>query len=181
MSRRGIVSRGQNALVAAGMLMLALCGAANVVAALRRGEVASVAGIIAAGAGLVIWCAAWLTLAVRASLQGVFARPQHLLVRGLVRTWRIPWQSLRAVRLHAGFHGMGGLYHAPAIDFVVSPARTRRDGFRDLPGRVRTTPAVEYRTVDLHWLATVTERGAQRHADRIRALAVEAGVGLDGG
>ncbi|WP_144120611.1 PH domain-containing protein [Catellatospora sichuanensis] len=181
MGHGGVVNRGQNALVAAGMLVIALCGVGNVVAAVRRAEVTSVAGILMTGLGLAVWCAVWLTLAVRAATQGVFARPEYLLVRGLLRTWRIPWPSLRAVRIYEGSHGKGGLYYAPAIDFVVTPARTGRDGSRDLPGRVGTPPAPEFRTVNVHWLATVTEQHVQRHADRIRALAVESGGGLEGG
>ncbi|MEU8003106.1 hypothetical protein AB0B66_18265 [Catellatospora sp. NPDC049111] len=43
------------------------------------------------------------------------------------------------------------------------------------------SPAVEYRTVTFHWLATVTQRRAQRHADRLHLLAVQAGAGLEQG
>ncbi|GIF98597.1 hypothetical protein [Catellatospora citrea] len=180
MSNGAVVSPGQNALVAVGMLGMALCGGGNVVAAVRREEAVSAAGLPVAGLGLALWCALWLTLAVRAASQGVYSREEHLLVRGLLCTRRIPWQSLRAVRVFEGSHGAGGRYYAPALDYVVTPARTGRDGSFELPAQAGSPRAVEYRTVNLRWLATTTERRVQRHADRIYELAVAAGAELGG-
>ncbi|MFD0593087.1 hypothetical protein ACFQZ4_11500 [Catellatospora coxensis] len=174
------MSRGQNALVAAGMLGMAGCGVVNVVAAVRADDVDSATGFLAVGVGLAVWCAVWLTLAVRAVAQGVFARPEHLLARGLLRTWRVPWQDLRAIRIAEASHGMGGRYHVPAVDFVVASTPARR-GPRELPQRATSSPAVERRTVTFHWLATVTQRRAQRHAERLHLLAVRAGAGLEQG
>ncbi|GHJ45725.1 hypothetical protein Cs7R123_30670 [Catellatospora sp. TT07R-123] len=151
----------QNGLMAATALVAAAGGA--VLLLLLVGAQSAPLGVLAA----LLWAAGAVALAVRAIRAGVYAEPPFLVVRGMARTWRIPAADVVRVPVVGQSNGRGGRYWAPVIVY------------RTADPRHLTAPPTT--SVLLPWQAAATEQGAQRHADRIEAVAALARAGATGG
>ncbi|GIG02113.1 hypothetical protein [Catellatospora citrea] len=167
MQHRVVRSGWQNAMLACCAALMALGGVCAVSTLLRTDS-----GLrLAVGAtAAVIWAAGSSLLAVRAARQGVRAEPGVLVAHGVLSTRRIPVADLVGVEVIEAANGRGGRYFMPVLVHRSPPKPARRELLRavGMPGEPR------HAVRQLTGLSAMTEQGAQRYADRIRAMAAQA-------
>ncbi|GAA1382826.1 hypothetical protein GCM10009661_61680 [Catellatospora chokoriensis] len=167
MGRNAIFSWWQNALLAACGMVMAPVGLVLINHLLPRGFAAHDVLLAAAAA---IWCGLCLLIVIRGTAQRVYSDGAHLVVRGPMRTLRIPWQDVLAVDVYEGVGNHGRRYFAPLVEYRPSVAATPRElpyDFGVPDGRVATAR--------IYWLASTTPHGARRFADRIRETVMRSG------
>jgi hypothetical protein len=165
----------QNILMAVTMLLMALIGAATWFVMIARIAPDSRPTTVTGAAAAVAWAAAWSVLAVRAARLGVNAEQGCLVARGMLRTRRVPCPDVIEVPVVEASNGRGGTYFAPVIVYRVAPEPLGRSTRRELLLAVGVPATSRTASVFLIWLASLSEQGAQRHANRIRVMAGHSG------
>ncbi|WP_144122005.1 hypothetical protein [Catellatospora sichuanensis] len=167
-------SRWQNAAMAAAMLAMGMAGALGCFIEISRIAPDSTLTALAAATAAAACATAGSTLAVRAVRSGVTAERDVLVIRGMLSTRHVPRADVIAVPVVEAPNGRGGTYFTPVIVYRADPKPPGRAARRELLTAVGVPAEAQTASVFLLRLASLSERGAQRHADRILVMATRA-------
>ncbi|GAB4049726.1 hypothetical protein GCM10028775_19300 [Catellatospora paridis] len=157
--------------MAAAMLAMGTAGALGCFIQITRIAPDSTLTVLAAAAAAVACATAGSTLAIRAARSGVTAERDVLVIRGMLSTRHVPRADVIAVPVVKAPNGRGGTYFTPVIAYRVDPKARGRTARRELVTALGVPAEPRTASVFLLRLASLSERAAQRHADRIRTMA----------
>lgn len=105
---------------------------------------------------------------VRTARLGVYARPEGLQIRGIVRTRMYAWAAVIGATMQRRTDGRGVEYYLPTL-VVRLPERIDRRALVVLPPDQRPN---QVWLIGLIWLSAVTETTAQRRAREVQSMIV---------
>lgn len=150
-----------NALMGATFLLLALVTSSVAVhAAQPISSQALRTAVVTVGIGLAA------LFVVRTARLGVYARPDGLQIRGMLRTRTFPWPAVIGTTTQRRTNGRGGRYYLPTL-VVRRPERIDR---RALVVLARDQRPTHDRLIGLIWLSAATEKAAQRRAREVQSM-----------
>jgi hypothetical protein len=121
--------------------------------------------------GIVVVLGVGALVVVRTARLGVFARPEGLLVRSILRNRMYPWAVIITTTAETRTNARGQTYYLPTL-IIGLPEPVDRRALVVLPPDQRR---IEYWHIGLIWLSEATQKTAQRRARRVQLMIDAAG------